>query len=219
MYRSIKKKIHKYSNTKMLGGFTLTELIVTVGIMALMLTVLVRAQSGYTEKTSLVNAADQLASTIREAQVYSTAVREHIPGSANFSSYGVSVNLIGGVVQPSYFFFADKFTIGTYNSSWTYCPVTAAEWSECLKLALLPQGIVIQSICIISSNDTEDCTTPKRADITFVRPSTEAKFVVFNSGGVIIDTSAAKAVKLKLRSPSAYETSIVVYKVGQISVI
>src|SRR6266481_8758790 len=74
-------------------GFTLVELLVTIGITLVILGTLVFNQSHYSDSAALKNLADTIGLTVRQAQVYGVSVKEFNTGSNNFSSaYGVDFN-------------------------------------------------------------------------------------------------------------------------------
>lgn len=218
MFRFFQKSRQSSQSSAMAQrGFSLVELLVTVSIMGLILAIVVRNQKSYTETISLTNVADQMSITLRQAQTYGIAVKELTPGSANFSTpYGVSISLLGSGSPISYISFADKNGNGSYDNDWT-CAVGAG--SECLQKTQITEGNVIQSLCIIPESGAEDCNTPKRLDITYARPRTEARIVAYDAAGTVINTSLSKAVKVKFNSSGAQEKVLVVYKVGQISVV
>jgi prepilin-type N-terminal cleavage/methylation domain-containing protein len=198
-------------------GFTLTEVLVTLSIMVIILTVTLLNQSSYTEKVGLANLADQISLSLSQAQSYGIAVRELTPGSQDFSNaYGMSFSKLPGASASTYIFFADRNGNASYDGDWT-CPIGGA--SECLEKVDMRQGNLINSICIIEEDGSEDCATPQRVDVSFVRPKTEAQMAVFNSSGTLIDTSNAQGIKVSLRSPNSFERLVVVYKVGQISAL
>jgi prepilin-type N-terminal cleavage/methylation domain-containing protein len=198
-------------------GFTLIELLVTLSIVAVILSVIVFNQSTYTERLGLANLADDMTLTLSRAQSYGIAVRELTPGSSDFSAaYGISVSLLPTGSPNAYIYFADRNLNGVYDGDWT-CPTGGA--SECLEKVEMKQGNFVESICLIAENGLEDCVAPRRIDISFARPKTEAVIKAFDSAGQSIDTSTTKGAKLSLKSPKNYQRLVVAYKVGQISAL
>ena len=90
-------------------GFSLVELLVSISIVSVLITVIIFNQRSYTDVAALSILADELSLTITQAQAYGIAVREFAPGSADFSaSYGLSMNLLGTGSNSAYLFFADR---------------------------------------------------------------------------------------------------------------
>lgn len=196
-------------------GFTLVEMLVSLGIMGSILSVVLLNQSSYTERIALSNLADQMSLTLYQAQSYGIAVKEFETGSENFSvAYGLTVSILSNGDESAYLNFADEDGDGTYDGNWN-CQQGGS--SECLEKVTFSQNNTINSICIIENNGSEDCNQPKRVDITFARPNTRANIEVFRNSGQSMDMSTAKGIKINLQSLSGFERAVVVYKVGQIS--
>ena len=197
-------------------GFTLAELAVSIGIVFVILTVVVFNQSAYTDASALSNLADQIASTVSQAQAYGVAVRELNPGSANFSiAYGLSLSLLDPSYTTSYLFFADRNGNKAYDGTWA---CATGDANECLEKTAMLRGNYLDSICIIQSSGNEQCNSAKRTDITFLRPSLEAQLTVFNNGGQSYDPGNMRGVRMVLKSPKGLVRSVAVYENGQISV-
>lgn len=198
-------------------GFTLPEMLVSLGIVAVILTVVLTNQSTYTEGAALSNLADNISLSISEAQVYGVSVKEVAPGSSDFSSaYGMDFRLdSAGGSDSAYIFFADKNLDEVYGSGWD-CPADAS--SECLDKTEITGGNFIDSLCVIHTDDTEDCDLG-RLSITFTRPDTRARFVFFNSSGGVISPSSIKGARIKVKAPPPSELAkeVSVYTTGYIS--
>lgn len=201
------------------SGFTLTELMVTLGIVAIISTVVLSGQTGYMDSIAISNLAEDVSLSVSEAQTYSIGVREVTPGSGEFSaSFGLAFSLRASPNGDpySYIYFADRDSSKVYNgASWT-CTVGGA--SECLSRPQITRGNFIYDICALTGASlTEDCS-PGRVDITFTRPSTEATFRFFAMNGSVYTPSNLRGVRIKLRSPRATERSVSVFITGQVSV-
>lgn len=71
-------------------GFTLVELVMSVGIIAFVTGVVLFNYRNYNENVLADKLANEVILTLREAQVYATGVKEIQPGSDDFSGwYGV----------------------------------------------------------------------------------------------------------------------------------
>src|SRR3989344_9205535 len=90
-------------------GFTLMELLVSIAIVSVILTVVVSSQSTYNDEAVLVNLADEISSTVSQAQAYGTGVREFSPASGEFSaSFGLTFSLLASGSNKAYLSFADR---------------------------------------------------------------------------------------------------------------
>lgn len=198
------------------AGFTLTELLVSMGIAVSILTVVIVNQSTYIDGASLRNLADNISLSLSQAQIYSTGVKEVYTGSNEFTAaYGMEFNITSSGNNNSYIFFADRGAKNRiYDNGWA-CPIGGA--SECLEKTVISNGNVISQLCHIPTSGPEDCTIG-RIDITFQRPDTNAIIVFFNMGGGQVNFSNTRGARIQVRSPAGKYNSIIVYNTGQISV-
>ncbi|KKU50070.1 MAG: hypothetical protein A3F53_01740 [Candidatus Zambryskibacteria bacterium RIFCSPHIGHO2_12_FULL_48_10] len=200
------------------GGFTLIELMVSIAIMAVILTVIMLNQKSYTEVAILVNTADELGLSISEAQAYGVAVKERVTGSTDFTSgYGISLALFEQEANVGYIFFSDRNGSLYYDGNWA---CSTGEASECLKKAVFSGGNEIYELCRVRDNPNNpyQCNIG-RIDITFSRPSTEARIKSFNQQGNLMDDDPDFiGARIGIRSPGGMVKSIIVYYTGQISI-
>ncbi len=190
-------------------------------------TVILLNQSKYTESIALTNLADTVASNISQSQVYGVAVRETSTGSNIFSgSFGVAMSLLTSGSNRAIISFVDRDILGNidqvYDGDWN-CPTGAT--SECLNKLELTRGNYIDSICVARTQGNIFCgssvnDTIKRLDISFRRPSLEAKLKFFNNGGqeFFDNNSQTLGAIIVFKSPSGLTRSVIVYKNGQVSV-
>jgi prepilin-type N-terminal cleavage/methylation domain-containing protein len=206
-----------YRLSKGKEGFTLPEMLISLAIIGVILSIVLTNQAAYTEGASLSNLAQSISLSISEAQVYGVSVREVSPGSGEFSSaYGMEFRLPGaGGSDDSYILFADRNLDQVYGSGWA-CPTGGS--SECMEKTEITGGNFIDSLCVVHTNDTEDCDIG-RLSITFVRPDTRARLVFFNSSGGVISPLSIKGARIKVRAapPSELTKEISVYTTGYIS--
>lgn len=189
--------------------------MVTLSIIALISTIVVRSQSSYTQAAALTNLSDEIASRIVQAQIYGIAVRERTPGSADFSgSYGLSMSLLSGGSNTAYLSFIDKNGNQIYDGSWD-CEMGGA--AECLEKVDIQRGNYIHQFCVIRSTGGEICGTAERADISYARPFIEARIRLFDSGGQVYSPPNMIGVKIVLKSETDLSRSVSVYQSGQIS--
>lgn len=202
-----------YKNKENSRGFSLVELLVSIGIMVVILGVVVFGQQKYTEATNLTNLADEIAIAVSQAQAYGNAVRETSAGSANFDSgYGISVGFLEEGGEFSYIYFAD------IDRSQYYDGDLSCAHQECIEKVEITKGNYIDSFCVLRTQGSDQCGVAERVDISFARPETDAVMKIFNSGGNSYNTPNLEGVEINLRSPNGLTKSVIVYKTGQVSV-
>ena len=203
-------------------GFTLIELAVSIGIASIILGVVLWNQSIYNDGASLTNLADEIGSTVSQAQVYGIGVKEFSPGSNNFGTpYGLHFYLPGlQGSNKSYIYFADLNKSKTYTGTLN-CSTSA----ECLSKVDFTRDNYISRLCTVATPNTVDCINSSiggvgGVDISFARPSIEAQLVLFNATGALINSPPPGliGVKIELTSPKGAVRSVTVYKTGQVSV-
>ena len=197
-------------------GFTLIELIISIGIVSIILAVVVSNQATYIDGVILSNLADEIGLTISQAQAYGIGVKEFSPGSSDFTaSYGLTLSLLGSGSASAYLSFADRNGNKFYDGNWS-CPTGGI--SECLNKVNISRGNYIDSVCVVRTSGADQCNTARRVDVSFLRPDTEAQLIFFNNIGQIFNPSNMKGVKIVLKSPGGSTRSVIVYKTGQVSV-
>src|SRR3989338_6479901 len=200
-----------YRSKKSLG-FTLIELLVSISIVSVILTVVVLNQSTYTDGAALTNLADEISSTISQAQAYGIGVREVSTGSSEFNaSYGVTMSLLGSGSNTAYIYFSDLNGDKIYTGNWS------CDTAECLSRVIITRSNVIADICVINTFCSDQFNSAERADVSFARPSTEAQIKLFNNGGQPLNESNLKGIRIELKSTRGLTRSVTVYTTGQIS--
>jgi type II secretory pathway pseudopilin PulG len=198
-------------------GFTITELLISLGILVAIVSVVISNQSTYNEDTSRVNVADEIGLRLVQAQTYGTGVKELSVGSNEFNvGYGLSFSLLNNNngSPTSYISFADRNANQVYDQNWA-CPTTAS--SECLEKVNVSHDNYIEGLCAIRSGNSDHCNI-KRIDISFNASTTDAQLKFLNNGGQSFDPGNVTGAKIILKSPSGGNTSVVIYQTGQISV-
>lgn len=202
-----------HSNQK---GFTLVELLVSLGIMVAILTLVLSNQSQYTEGTALTGLADDIGLDLSQAQTYGVSVREFSPGTNEFdAAYGVSFDLLTQGGDSVYIYFADRGAKNGVYDSGLNCPTDAN--SECIERTDISRRNVINDLCYLQKSGPEQCNLG-RIDVTYARPQTEANIVFFNQNGTVLNLPNAIAARINISSSSGATRSVYVYKTGQISV-
>jgi len=164
MFSRFQRKIGKASESS--RGFTLVELMVTVGIFVFMTAAIMARYNSFYSGTLFTNLAYDIAMTIRQAQTYGISVKVNDQTTNNFSaSYGVHFsNDAAGDKDKKFMLFIEDSTQG-------YQDTDSLENTYNLK-----QGARITAFC--ASNSVADCipsTDTHSLDIIFQRPNPDAK--------------------------------------------
>ncbi len=226
------------------AGFTLFEMLVSVGIIVLISGVVFFNHSKFKSDTELVNVAYRLALSIREAQVYSISVKQFdLPCAQNFNTpYGIHFKQS---VKDSYLLFADAedcalgVSDGVYTTDEGYDEVCDVDSdSECVERTIIGRNITIKGWCGIFWNGNpanQQCLSsadaePHFLDIKFRRPNPDAVFRVYetfyeplariggfcrNATGSIVECTGWA---ICLVAPDGKQKQVAVYETGQISV-
>lgn len=197
-------------------GFTIVELLISISIVSIILSVVLSNQSTYTDGIALSNLADEISLTISQAQVYGIGVKELTPGSSEFNvSYGLAFSLLGSGFDKTYLSFADRNSNEFYDGDWS-CPVGGA--SECLEKVSISRGNRIGSLCAVLASGGDLCDNVGRIDVSFARPKTQAQLKFFNTLGQSFNPSGSIGAKVMLISPGGATRAVTVYNTGQVSV-
>ena len=175
------------------AGFTMLEMMVVMAIVLALTAIVIMYIPQFRDRSGLDLIAQEIAITVRQAQVYAS---------------GGKVQTAGTTIKPSYGVYfeqgADEFFLFTNSdSNEGYQPDTEEEQ----KFEL--HGIVISQICVWDG--TLDCTK-NDLTVTYTRPQLSARICSDGDCGY----SLAKIIIRTERS--AKEKSITVHKNGQISV-
>lgn len=205
-------------------GFSLAELMVSVAIMSIILTVILMGQSRYTARASLNANINEVALTVRQAQTYGISVRDVSPGLQEFNAgYGVSFRIASSAGSNEYIYYADRGTsdLQKYTTgSWSTCNPGGS--SECLAKTTLTGGNLITEICYKQTTSSSvtcgtSSTNNRRVDITFTRPETGTSIKVFSSSGGS-EVVVSEYVRIRFTSPTGINKWLRVYPTGQISI-
>ncbi len=205
------KFLHSKPHTQ--KGFTLFELLVSIGIFTLLTTTLLVKNSQYKGNTVITNLAYEMALIVRQAQVYGINVRQ--VGTGNFDyAYGVHfsfdpANKDSDGHVTSFKLFSDSHPTpvdGKYDHP-----------NEDVELFNLSPGNWIENICLDVGGVPKcvkdgDFTT---LDVMFKRPDPSAIF--FTSGGTT-NFSYASTAHVYILSSKGICRQIDINKTGQISV-
>jgi prepilin-type N-terminal cleavage/methylation domain-containing protein len=213
-------------------GFTLVELIVTVGVFAVVTSITLANYPKFNSLTALTGLAQQIAIAVREAQVYGVAVK-------NSSS---TASVVTQNIYPAYgIFFALDSANTTYGRSSAYSVfydtvtgqgpapyfrpigdnIFTAE-VELVETTRINNGSSIIAICGVESGSSI-CTPATSANIVFRRPNPDANIVVVTSNTTWPYSSPTllncSRVDISIQSKDGAHTKVIqVYSSGQINV-
>jgi prepilin-type N-terminal cleavage/methylation domain-containing protein len=192
-----------YSTKK---GFTLVELMVTLGIFVLMTALLLANQRRFSNTLELTNLAYDVSLSIRQAQTYGFAVKGQ--GGAvttEFQNYyGINFDLTNNT---KFIIFADAPSGGVrgkYDAGVDTLIVTYT----------LKSGYTFTNIC--NEDSTEVCYPNYTTNIVFKRPNPDASTSVYNANTLV---ASPGHIRIKIKSGDDRYKAVDVYKSGQIAVV
>ncbi len=179
-------------------GFTLIEMMVTVGIMAVITTITLANHSRFGGQMMLRSLAYEIALVVREAQTYGVSVRRASTATGFDTGYGIHFD---PSTPSSYIMFSDVDGDGLYTAG---DDILVAEYN-------IGRGNQINRLCVTVGPHTS-CN--QKVDILFMRPEPDA-LIRFNG----IFNNLYEKVEIELISPRGDTISVIVEVSGQISVI
>ena len=195
------------NNTK---GFTLVELLVSISIVTVIMSVVIFNYGGVLDTLALSAAEQDLAIAVREAQTYGLSVKEVSVGSGNFlSAYGIYFNPASAPTE--YDIFVDTNGNGVYDAG-NGC---GSNNTECIEKFNFRDGVTVSAICDGGNN-----CPPTNADnlqISFLRPSPDAS-IKFMTNGALVPVETPSTAKIVLMSPQKKTETVTIGSTGQISV-
>ncbi len=199
------------------AGFTLIELLVVISIFVITTGIVLGNLPAFRDKSALDLVAQELATIVRQAQVYGAGTRGAVGGQ--FPSYGIYLHGTGfgsapaNRVSSDLTLFEDKLagSVNYYNGS--VCPNGAA--SECVEKYTFSNGISIVDVqnCSGGTCATVFSATNGRYNIIFKRPTTDAKF--FNAVGV---AQSFEYVRITIKNQKGQCRNVKVWSTGHIYV-
>ncbi len=206
-------------------GFTLFEMMVSVGIFVLITTVGIVNYRKFGSDIFITNLAYDIALSARKAQSYGINVKEskatNLSSSFNYG-YGLNFAIGPSVDRTTYYLYNDFYPFGNpngkYDGAITENGSTTDEYVE--KFKLLKRSVISKICRIPVGNNNEICNNScdvTKLDITFFRPNPDAR-IVFTSGATTYGTSTNKAARVYIKTPDGREKRIDFYSIGQISV-
>ena len=183
-------------------GFTLIEVVVVIGVMAVIATITLISFPQFSERVGIEQEAGKLALATRRAQSYALAVREFQPGSGLFPAYGVNVSMSNPL---QYVVFGDPNATNRFESF----------LSEAVETVAVEKRVSISQICGNSQSIPQGSCALSSADIVYVRPTPIIVLTGVDSG----ISTLYNDIKVVLRnSEGSIEKNVIIWSTGQISI-
>lgn len=176
------------------GGFTLAEMMVSVAIIGLIVGVLLFNHNEFSDVVELSNETEDLALTIREAQVKGLAVKEFSADSVDSNdddsnkTFQIGYGVHFEKNESSFILFVDdpnKASEEAGNKQYDGT-LDCANSEECLEKRTLKEGYQIKFICAVPSESNDAYNQPQcgmnGVDISYTRPRPNADIVFTDPG-------------------------------------
>ena len=228
----IKKIFQSKKNTKNERGFTVIELTVVMGIMAVMSTIVIFNFNSFDARLQFDNLAQDIALRVVQAQksAMSGVLNPDFPGRDTKPAYGVyfAASPSASAASESFTYFTDIPTTGTTTGDKIYnppvgiftCNGLTTIGNECLSVTGITTGEYVSNICYKTDSGV-DCTNSSGGDlnVVFIRPFSDASIIIhkpITSTSPIYAQSACIGVSSP-RDPGQSRT-IMISSIGQISI-
>ena len=197
-------------------AFTIIELLVSVSIVALIMSTVIYNYSAFNDALALSAGIEEMASATRQAQTYGLSVKESIAGSGLFNApYGIYFD----TSDPThYYLFVDKYPVAggsgpAGNGKYDALSGCGSGNTECVEKNTLRDGVVISSVCDASVCPPAGATS---LQVTYLRPNPDGRISFTDSAGNSVGSSLTG--KIILRSPKGKTGTVTIESTGQISV-
>jgi prepilin-type N-terminal cleavage/methylation domain-containing protein len=194
---------------KLVCGFTLIELMVTMSIVTVIMSVVLFSYSKFIDRLALNSATQEMAIAIRQAQSYGLNVKEAAAGGGQFASaYGIFVDPQNDPTH--YTIFVDTFANKTYDAGAGACGTST---TECVEKVTIRDGVQITKICDAYGSCFNN-SSGKSVSITFLRPNPNADINLTDAAGNIVSGGSESSVAIILTSPQGNRAILGVESLG-----
>jgi prepilin-type N-terminal cleavage/methylation domain-containing protein len=195
-------------------GFTLTEMLVVMGIVGVIMTVVVFNYQDVNSKSILKNVAYDVALSIREVQSLGLGAKKYVSGGV--SSFNTPFGAQFNVGEVKYMLFADEDEDNRCDNSNSLCSCPSG---ECLsEIGSTYRSIELFDTCVSeSTGDDPHCLTDGDTDfnsVVFRRPNPDAK--IYSDLDLVNGEQLLRIIFKSTKSDDAQ--MIKVTETGQISV-
>lgn len=144
-------------------GFALIDLLVSASIVSVVFSVVLFSYRSFSNRIAVASAAQEAAIVVRQAQTYSSSVRERSQSSGNFTTgYGISFSKND---PTAYYLFADENDNKIYDGDSTCAP-----GSECVEKGRIRNGVGIVEVCGIEISEVRACPPLSAQGVSVVFP-------------------------------------------------
>ena len=224
----LKTKSYQLKANEASSGFSLIELLVTISIAILVTAVVFFNYPKFKQNVSLRRTSDEIALTIRQAQVYGSGVRRFSrytlfpwpPHDEEVfpSGYGVYFDITTEALRKQFVLFADAGSVPNLYEGEIF-GVCGSTRSECVQKFNITTGDKISKLCSnVKSNppgSPGNCTRTN-LNIVFLRPNPTVN--LYTRTGLIGLIGPFSDVSIEIKSIQGDTRTIVVWSTGQISV-
>ncbi len=186
----------------LIQGFSVLEMIVVLGIVTLVSSVVLANYPAFNERLGVRRAAEDIASSIRQAQAYGLGVKEFVPGSGDFPGYGIYFQRLAsaGVPATSYILYADSNKNLRYDAP-----------GEKISELPLQGAAVVDDICADQKQATPGPCGINYFYVEYLRPQPSVSLQ--SSAGVFYNDA-----EIKIKGPRGTVKTIVIWLSGQVSI-
>lgn len=194
------------------AGFSAIEMLVVTGIIVIVSSVVLANVSGFRNKTTLDLIAQEIAISIREAQVFGIATRA--VGEGEFPAYGVYFSLLDSVggqsgASKKFVLFADLAGLASQPGNRVYDASNCGnDQGECVEELSLSGPFAVVDLCVDDYCDLDELS------ISFKRPFPDALICPDNAP----DLCEGQKATIVVASETGDQKEIVVWNNGQIAV-
>lgn len=188
------------NNTAQPKGFTLVELIITIGIFMVIVSAILPNYGNYNKRVQFANASEDVVLELRQAQVYGVGVKKGTSSCGGLGVFDCSYGVFFSRDANNIIMFADVDGNRVYEAGDEI--VETIQWKNSITISQLNCGLGL-------------CTNS--ASVTFHRPDPDA--YIADIAPVDITSSPYNRASIKLSDSATAETAlIVITSAGQISI-
>ena len=206
----VKSSKNNQPGLKLVWGFTLIELVITMSIFVLMTAVILANYSKLSQVSSLNRTAQEIVLALRKAQTFSLAVKGYYDtgsGALVFRTWGIHFekNLSPSLLDDP----TKQFVLFSDTSVLDYKYNGSAELSQLMKIQTSSR---IVDLCGGLKTTTPVCNGLSWIDIVYQRPNPS---ITLNAAGTLNNYSDLEII---VESPDGTRRTIIVWNTGQVAI-